>query len=136
MRDGTVIDMPSHTEGPLHDAEGRVIGRCSFKDGVITAEVTDEAARAALAGTCGTISIGYTIVDGDARPSLGHLREQCRLIAEGKLAASDAIQDAAPVLLEIAAAALARYDAVDRCDMDATMDATDRLRNAVAKVRS
>lgn len=46
-----------------------------------------------------------------------------------------ALRNAAPVLLDIAAAALERRDAVDRSDWDATAEATDRLRAALARMR-
>lgn len=69
------------------------------------------------------------------RPSIADLREQCRLIGEGKLAASDAIQDAAPVLLDIAAAALALAWAEAPVATIAHGDAYRRLATALAKVR-
>lgn len=71
----------------------------------------------------------------DDRPSIAELQLACRLIAEGKIAASDAIQDAAPVLLEIAAAASARMSALDSEDVRDVMKASERLRVALSKVR-
>lgn len=44
-------------------------------------------------------------------PNIAELQEECRRIGTGELSASDAIQDAAPALIEIVAAALAYRDA-------------------------